>query len=136
MKSRVVVVAIIEKDGKILMGRRKKDVGPYPNTWQIPGGGVDMENESLIEAIQREVREETGLEIKDFENISFGEEYEPDKNGEMTHYAFLVFRATAATEKVTAADDLAELKWFSKAELKNVSLARPSIKLFTQLGLL
>ncbi len=136
MKSRVVVVVIIEHDGKILMGKRNSDVGPYPNTWQIPGGGVDLENESLLEALQREVKEETGLEIVDFEKISFGEEYEPNKNGDMTHYLFLVFKAISEIEEVIAGDDLVELRWFMKADLKDVPLARPSIKLFKELGLL
>lgn len=136
MKSRVVVVALIEKDGKILMGRRPKGIGPYPNTWQFPGGGVNLGEESLVDAIKREVKEETGLQIENFERVSFDEEYEPDKHGEMTHYAFLVFRATSATDEAVAGDDLVELRWFSKSELKSVPLARPSIKFFKEQGLL
>ncbi|HSX08713.1 MAG TPA: hypothetical protein VLF93_01000 [Candidatus Saccharimonadales bacterium] len=37
MKARVIVTTLIEKEGKILLGKKLKDVGPYPNTWHLPG---------------------------------------------------------------------------------------------------
>src|ERR1700722_3306197 len=92
MKARIVVTTLIEKNGKILLGQKPKDVGPYPNTWHLPGGGVNLENESLEDAVRREVKEETGLEIEKMERVSFDEDYERDKRGDMTHYLFLVYK--------------------------------------------
>lgn len=132
MKSRVVVVAIIEKNGKILMGQKTKDVGPYPNTWHLPGGGVNLENESLEEAVKREIKEETGLELKNLERVSFDEDNEPDKHGIMTHYVFLVFHAEPIGEYV-ASDDLKQLRWVDKSELQDLPLTRPSIKYFREI---
>ncbi len=136
MKSRVVVAAIIEKDGEILLGEKPKDIGPYPNTWHLPGGGVDLENESLTDAVKREVKEETGLEILKLERASFDEDYEPNKHGEMTHYVFLVFWVTPTSSNASAADDLETLHWFKKSELKKLSLTKPTIKFFKEVGLL
>ncbi len=134
MKSRVVVTTLIEKNGKILLGQKPKDVGPYPNTWHLPGGGVNLENESLEDAVRREVKEETGLEITKMERVSFDEDYEPDKRGDMTHYLFLVYKVTPKSMNAKAADDIVELKWFAKSELKKLPLTRPSVKFFKEIG--
>ena len=53
---RFVVRALIEKDGLFAMQQGKN--GEY----KIPGGGMD-EGESIVEALMREVQEETGLVI-------------------------------------------------------------------------
>lgn len=134
MKTRVVVIAIIERSGKILLGQKKKNVGPYPNVWCLPGGGVE-EGETLEEAIRREVKEETGLRVVALERIGFDEDNEPDKNGKMTHYIFLAFRAKAIGE-AKISDELVVLKWFDKSEFKNINHVRPGVKLFKELGYL
>jgi len=136
MKTRVIVTTLIERNGKILLGQKPKDIGPYPNTWHLPGGGVNLETESLVEAVSREVKEETGLDIEKLERLSFDEDYEPDKYGEMTHYVFLVYKVRPKTTTANAADDIIELQWFKKTELKNIPLTRPSIKFFKEIGLL
>lgn len=134
MKTRICAVALIEKDGKFLMGKKLKDVGPYPNTWNLPGGGVE-ENESLEDAIKREVMEETGLEVTRVENVGYLEDEEPNKHGEMTHYEFHIFKVSVSgDENVT--DEFPELIWVDKTKLNEVPLARPTIEFFKQKGLL
>jgi 8-oxo-dGTP diphosphatase len=135
MKSRVVVTAYIEKNGKVLLGKKKPGVGPYPDTWHLPGGGVNLGDESIDEAIAREVKEETGLDVKNVERVIFDEDSEPDKNGEMTHYIFLVYKMTANSFEATAADDIVDLKWVDIKELKDLPLPRPLIK-YIKKGLL
>jgi 8-oxo-dGTP diphosphatase len=134
MKARVIVTTLIEKNGKILLGEKPKDVGPYPNTWHLPGGGVNLEFESLEDAVRREIKEETGLDVEKMKRISFDEDYEPDKYGEKTHYLFLVYNVTPTTMDAKAADDIVKLKWFEKSELKALSLTRPSVKFFKEIG--
>lgn len=57
-----VVAALIRKDNKILLTQRwpGKHLG---STWEFPGGKVEFE-ESDQEALQRELREELGIEVK------------------------------------------------------------------------
>lgn len=136
MKSRLIVTMLIEKNGKILLGRKPTNKGPYPNTWHLPGGGVDLEKETLEEAVRREVKEETGLEVAKIERIGFDEDYEPNKHGEMTHFVFLLFKITPKTMDAKAADDLEILQWFKKSALKTVDHTRPSAKYFKEIGLL
>lgn len=47
----------------------------------------------MKDGIAREILEEAGIEVEILEPISFDEDFEPNKHGEMTHYIFLVFRA-------------------------------------------
>lgn len=134
MNCRVIVAAVIEKDGKILLGKRKQNMGPYPNCWHIPGGGVELGEESLVDALRREVREEANIEITNIEPIEFSEDYEPDKHGVMTHYIFHDYHAHYVSGEMNAASDMVELRWFSRLELHDIPHTRPGEKLFKRLG--
>ncbi|MBF8249711.1 MAG: hypothetical protein HW400_312 [Candidatus Levybacteria bacterium] len=133
MKSRIIVVGLIEKDGTVLLGKKFGNIGPYPNTWHNPGGGINLDEESLKEALRREIKEEAGIEIQDIEQLGFDEDNEPDKHGEMTHYIFLDFKAKWLSGEINAGDDMKELKWIKKEELKKLNLNKPAQKLFKKL---
>lgn len=58
------VGAIISNNvGQVLIVKRKDNEDFMPSVWEIPGGGVDPGGETLQRAIEREVREETGLSL-------------------------------------------------------------------------
>ena len=50
-----------DNSGKILMGLRKEN-GPNPNYWEFPGGKIEQ-NETVSEAVIREIKEETNLTV-------------------------------------------------------------------------
>lgn len=133
MNSRVVVVGLINKGEKFLFGKKLKNVGPYANTWNIPGGGVNLGKETLEEALRREISEETAIEIEKIQNIGFDEDTEPDTHGEMTHYIFLAFRATYKSGEVKPGDDMSSLLWIDKDKIKSLNLNKPSKKLLKNL---
>lgn len=126
----IVSALIFSKDGKLLMG--KKDPakgGVYPDCWHIPGGGVEME-QSLTEALIREVQEEVGIdirpyEIKQLEDVSTGVSEKTLKDtGErvLCHMKFhkfeIIVKDKMAQEiELTLGDDLVSAQWLSKEEL-------------------
>jgi len=136
MKSRVIVSAVIEKGEYLLFGKKEKDRGPYPNKMLILGGGVNLGKETCEEAVKREAKEEAGIEIEIVEELGFDEDFEPDKNGEMTHYLFIIFRAEYLSGEIKPGDDIAELTWIHKDRISGLSLCRPSIRLFKKIGYL
>ncbi|HVZ11428.1 MAG TPA: NUDIX domain-containing protein [Patescibacteria group bacterium] len=136
MKTRIVVAAVIEYDGKILLGQKTPGVGPYPNSWHLPGGGVDLEVETIDEAMRREIREETGLEVAELTRDGFDEDYENDKTGILTHYVFLRYDVKVKTDKASADDDLRMLKWIPISELSKIELARPLSKHLKEKGII
>jgi ADP-ribose pyrophosphatase YjhB (NUDIX family) len=135
MKTRLIVSAVIEKNRDLLFGRKKSDVGPYPNTWHLIGGGVD-DGESLVDAIKREIKEETGITVEISRPLGFDEDYEPNKHGEITHYVFLVFLAEYVSGKIKADDDIEKLEWIPKERLADIELNKPTVKLFKKMGYL
>lgn len=63
-KYTLYVLALIQNKDGYLITRRTLDKKWAAGAWEIPGGGV-MAGESSEEAIRREVKEETGLDIQD-----------------------------------------------------------------------
>ena len=55
--------AIIRKKGKILILQRAQKSSHDPGQWELPGGKIDY-GEDLINALKREVMEETGIVIR------------------------------------------------------------------------
>lgn len=55
-----VVAAVIERDGRILIGQRKRE-GRHALKWEFPGGKVEP-GETEEEALRRELREELEIE--------------------------------------------------------------------------
>jgi len=54
-----VSIAIIEREGRILIAKREED-GPLKNLWEFPGGKIEP-GETAEECVRREVFEELGL---------------------------------------------------------------------------
>ena len=74
----VVVAAVMTRDGKILIGQRKRG-GRHPLKWEFPGGKVEP-GEGLRAALARELREELnvdaviGEELDSYE-VSYGDDF-------------------------------------------------------------
>ena len=58
-----IAIAIIWRDGRVLVARRHNDAEHLPGMWEFPGGKC-AENESPIDCAVRETREEVGVEIE------------------------------------------------------------------------
>jgi 8-oxo-dGTP diphosphatase len=92
-----------DRDGRVLLGRRAND--PGAGLWDLPGGFL-QENELPVDALRREVREETGLELelRDF----LGHWLEPYAGRIVLCLAWTAL----ASGDARAADDLVEVRWF------------------------
>jgi len=62
----IVAAAVIEADGRYLITRREK--GHLEGLWEFPGGKLSS-GETLPECLQRELREELGIEVAVGEKI-------------------------------------------------------------------
>jgi len=136
MKSRVIVSAVIEKGDLLLFGKKKANVGPYPNSVHLIGGGANLDDELLEDALIREINEEANIKVELVERLGFDEDYEPDKRKELTHYVFLVYRAKYISGEIKPKDDVVELNWYHKKDLNTIPLNKPSIRLFKKMGYL
>ena len=101
-----VIFAIRGGELAVLLIERKDD--PFKGHWALPGGFVN-ENESLDRAASRELLEETGLNIKQMEQVGAFGDPGRDPRGHTVTVAWMTFLLTDA--KVTAADDAAAAEW-------------------------
>lgn len=67
-RPKVGVGVIVIKEGKVLLGKRKSAHGE--GSWAFPGGHLEF-NEKLEECAVREVKEETGISIKNIRQGTF-----------------------------------------------------------------
>ena len=74
----IAVSAAIVRDGRVLVVQRARP--PAGGMWSLPGGVVET-GETLIEAVQREVREETSIEIEPMALAGYRESITPDAEG-------------------------------------------------------
>ncbi len=81
-----VVTALLIRDGKVLMGERHEKK-LYPFHWEFPGGKVES-NETLLEALKRELTEE--LEIELVSAAPYFEDTMTYSNGITYHVTFFV----------------------------------------------
>jgi 8-oxo-dGTP diphosphatase len=73
-----VVAAILERDGRMLICRRRADQ-PHPLKWEFPGGKIERD-ETPEGALIRELREELGIEASGAVEIARYEFAYPAKN--------------------------------------------------------
>ena len=147
-KPRIVVSALIERtrDGKrelFVQTRYKPESSPtYLNTLEIPAGGVEP-YENVYDAVKREVKEETGLDIIRFiDNDSTGvlENRPGDKsmafrpflcqqvtetNGGLPWYGF-VFLCEVSGEVKMQIEEAKDPKWMNLDEVKKFLNEHPS----------
>ena len=106
----VSIDAVIIKGSEILLIKRGSQ--PYKGFWGTPGGYVDWD-ESTEEAVTREVKEETGLDVTHTSLI--GVYSDPSRHPKQT--INIVYVARVASGDAKAADDATDLKWFPISDL-------------------
>jgi 8-oxo-dGTP diphosphatase len=118
-----VVFGYEEGNISILLIKRKYD--PFKGKWAIPGGFVKNE-ESLEEAVQRELQEETGVQINYLEQLYTFGETDRDPRGRVVSVAYFgLVRPNAF--KIEASTDAAEVQWFHINEIPEISFDHKTI---------
>ena len=122
------VGAVIIKDGKILLEKRKNE--PGKGKWSIPGGLVEL-GESVEQTVIREVKEETGLEVEKPEHIDVVDNVVRDENGEIKyHFIIIDYFVKLKGGTVKAASDAEELKWVALDEVEKYDLTKTFMEFF------
>jgi 8-oxo-dGTP diphosphatase len=108
--SSVTACALVVRNGCLLLARRAQD--PYAGHWDLPGGFVGA-GEHPHDALRRELREETGLDVQPHDFVGVWMDTYAD--GEPT--LNLYWTADASAGEPQAADDVSEVRWFAADEL-------------------
>jgi ADP-ribose pyrophosphatase YjhB (NUDIX family) len=114
------VQAWIDRDGSYLALRRAGD--PFAGKWNMPGGFVEKD-ESGPEAIAREVREETGLEIEVERVIGVYESRYGDDDDAVRIFDVAFLCRLTGGELEVAEDESSAAEWFSLDEFPEPAFA-------------
>lgn len=115
---------ILERNSVLLVERGR---APLKGYWSLPGGLVET-GERLEEAIRREIREETGLEVNLLGVVEIFERIMRDHAGRPEyHYVIVDYLAEPAGGQLRAADDAAQVRWASRRHLHQLSLTPGSL---------
>ena len=102
----ICAIVLDDTGSRALLGRRARE--PYAGKWDTLGGFA-REDEDALEALAREILEETGAEIEPLEFVGgFADRYGADGGATLNFY----WTARLVSGQPAAADDVSELRWF------------------------
>jgi phosphoglycolate phosphatase-like HAD superfamily hydrolase/ADP-ribose pyrophosphatase YjhB (NUDIX family) len=118
---------IHDGNGHVLMVRTHK----WGDRWGIPGGKIER-GESSTDALRREIREETGLELRDIEFALVQDCIHSPEFQRPEHFLLLNYVARATSAAVTLNDEAEEFVWLAPADALALNLNQPTRFLLTE----
>lgn len=127
---RVAIGTVVIKDGAVLLVRRSKS--PSRGLWAIPGGSVEL-GETLQQAAERELFEETGVRVKAGAPCFAFDAVHRDEAGRVKfHYVIVDLRAAWVAGEPSPKDDALDARWVRPEELKRLEVSERTLELLRQ----
>ena len=115
----LAVSAAIIRDGRVLVARRAR--GPALGVWTMPGGVVEA-GETLIEALKREIEEETAMIVEPVALAGHREVLVRDDEQRLSrHFVILCFATRWISGEPQLNEELAEARWLKLEELAGLN---------------
>lgn len=126
------VGAIIMNRNKMLIVKRTNE--PAKGLWSVPGGVVEL-GEQLHEALKREVKEETGLEVDIERLVAAVDNIVFDEEGRIQyHYVLLDYLCRPRGGALKAADDVHDIQWVSLEALQSLPITPSLNRVIAKIG--
>lgn len=111
----VGVGAVVVRGNKALIIKRGHE--PRKGEWSLPGGIVEL-GESLVDAVKREVREETGLDVDAGPIVETFDRVHHDEAGRIRyHFVIVDYLCAAPSGEAVAGSDADDVAWVTADEL-------------------
>jgi 8-oxo-dGTP diphosphatase len=129
----VGVGGVIIHEGRALLIRRGSE--PLRGEWSIPGGTLEL-GETLAEGVVRELREETGIEVRVLGQIEVFERIFTEKGGEKTkekkqpryHFVIVDYLCERISGEARAGSDVTDVAYAREEELEKFHLTETALR--------
>jgi 8-oxo-dGTP diphosphatase len=111
----VGVGAVVVKDGKALIVKRAHE--PRKGEWSLPGGRVEL-GEALVDAVRREIKEETGLDIAVGPIVEVLDRVHHHDGRVRYHFVIVDYLCTCIGGELCAGDDADDAAWVTSDEIE------------------
>ena len=115
----VGVGAVVWKDDRLLLIRRGRN--PRKGSWSLPGGRQEL-GETVNQAAAREIREETGIEIRILDTLAVIDLIDRDGEAIAHHYTVIDVQAEWVAGEARAGDDAEAVAWVRPDQLDGYDL--------------
>jgi mutator protein MutT len=122
----VGVGAVVVHEGRVLLVKRGKE--PLKGRWLVPGGTVEL-GETLLEAVVREVAEETGLTVRPREVVYVFDRIEREEGRVLFHYVIVDYACDLVGGALRAGSDADDAAWVARADLGRYDVPAPAREL-------
>jgi len=107
---------VVDGDNRVFLVKHS-----YVAGWHLPGGGVEV-GETLLEAVVREVREETALAVEPVALAGYREAIVRDAEGRIErHFVILPFAARWIAGEPVLNDELSEAMWLDPPQIAGLT---------------
>jgi ADP-ribose pyrophosphatase len=131
---RVAVGAVVIHNNCVLLVKRGKP--PAEREWAIPGGNVNL-GETLRQAAEREILEETGVTIEAKDMIYTFESIHKDPAGKIVfHYVILDYLSDYISGNPVPHDDAMDARWVSPEDASSLKTNSSTRILLERIGFL
>jgi nucleoside triphosphatase len=106
---------IFDRQGKVFLMQSHK----WRGKWVLPGGHIEL-GERMEDALRREVKEETNLDIRDIEFICFQEFIYDERFWRPRHFIFFDYACKTDSTDVQLNDEAQEYAWVILEEARKM----------------
>lgn len=110
-----IVDFIIEKDEKVFLQKRSNQAKLFPNQWELPGGKLEVDNETIKECIKRELKEELNLDLENIVTCVFDTHEYVEQIG--YHGYSVYYIKTNGNLRLMEPEKVSNFAWISKNEI-------------------
>lgn len=136
IRLRISVMGLFVDADTVLMIH--KITGPEPDCWDLPGGGLNP-GEPILQALQREIREETGLlNVRVESLLTIVEGFFPNWHGQLLHSLNIIYKCAVEDKDIRNGDPevgIKGIRWLSIADIAPNSCSTRSWKALQAAGL-
>ena len=125
----VGVGGVVIHRGRVLLIRRGGE--PLKGEWSLPGGLVEL-GEDLAEAARRELKEETGLDVKPLEILTVFDRIFREGRRVRYHFVIVDFACRLKGGRLAPASDVLDARWVRRQDLPGYHLTEKATSVAVQ----